>query len=427
MVAPPPGDHRRVRGCGLLGLLTLTIACDAATPGWAVPPLVPATAEPPPWFGDLAAPPVAIAGRVHDAGGPLTVRLTMGDLDLGAYSATTTTAGDGSFAFPPQRRGHYQLVAFDARRSTRVVQVDAFDPVPPLDLSAVPCVPRRGYVVGWEQRRGEPHRYPLAGATVWMHGLPVTRTGTTGEYEVCGPPYATRVAVTAPGREAQSAEHPSTTSTIGGVSLGVAAQACGWLRDPSGRPLGDVGVIAWYPHRIIHGPSWDGQAPHAITTDADGWFCYPGVNDERPDLIVRAAGQPDRHARAERFIAHADRWPDQAGWPNVGTWTLMREDAAAEPSLTLLRGRVLHAGAPVPDAWVRLFIYYADGTSLADDDYTDPDGRFVLAAPAPLRSGAVNVFDAASGRRAVRDVDITPDAPEVEIWLDLPPPPPARP
>ena len=186
-------------------------------------------------------------------------------------------------------------------------------------------------------------------------------------------------------------------------------------------------VIAWYPYTVIHGPSWDGQAPHAITTDADGWFCYPGVNDERPDLIVRAAGQPDRHARAERFIVHADRWPDQAGWPNVGTWTLMREDAEAEPALTLLRGRVLHAGAPVPDAWVRLFIYYADATSLADDDYTDPDGRFVLAAPAPSRGGGVNVVDAASGRNAVLDVDIAPDAPEVEIWLDLPPPPPARP
>jgi uncharacterized membrane protein YedE/YeeE len=30
--------------------------------------------------------------------------------------------------------------------------------------------------------------------------------------------------VTAPGREAQSAEHPSTIPMIGGVSLGVAAQ-----------------------------------------------------------------------------------------------------------------------------------------------------------------------------------------------------------
>ncbi|HEU0031220.1 MAG TPA: carboxypeptidase-like regulatory domain-containing protein [Kofleriaceae bacterium] len=324
-------------------------------------------AEPPSWFGDRAAAPVRIAGRVFGATGPSAVMVTLdvGDSTLWRGRDVEVSA-DGSFELV-LRPGRYLVAAtaLDGSAGSRALAVDAtHGAVTDLELFAYPC------------RRFE--------GTATLHGIPVpyvpvrdelgrvvATSGYDGRFAGCGfdgwlpPPLPVTI-------------DPPTIWR-------------GRLVHADGSPVAFVGVQVFWNH-LEHDDYI--PSPEVATTDRDGQFTV-----RTPDPVpwrlygMRVFDGPRIHAVV------VDRPPAEVTTVElVDSHETFHKDHPlpyGDPAGAWIRGRVLRDGQRVPDARVET----VERTRITGDaTRTRSDGTFALFLSAGKPEDVLVAASSRSGR-----------------------------
>jgi len=366
----------------------------------------------PSWFGDVAAAPVRIAGRVFGARPGMSVRIAIGGPDPSVWAGRVTAiADDGRFDFGPMRRGAYMLVAegdgwasrltpWDTTATTNALAEDA-------ELFVYACR-ATGFAIQHATYDKDDHetRRPAPGVQLALGGRVVGTTDVAGRATVCLPDRAD-VQINAPG-------YYRLESPLEGddqVTLVEAYAYDGVVVEADGSPAHGVGVqpIWQASARCVVGACVDADV--VATTDARGRFRFEGLPPLCGLRIVRGAMiQEVRYPRADPEPVSPDAavlvpLPVPGGERLVVRLAAHARSPDREPGWWL-RGHVVDDRGPVGDARVELRgplwrpqVVYArsDGrfqlwvTAASDPvlrlEATDPDHRLVGRLSVPGWSG----------------------------------------
>ncbi len=372
---------------GVVAFAAWRVAAPARRPGATAAP-----AELPPWFGDLAAPPVEIRGAVHGAAGPVTVRLAADLPDPGAWSGREVTSdAAGRFAFGPTRAGRYLIQAYAGALVSRVIEVDARARSVDVDVEVWPCGEVTGEVDSWTPMFGT--AWVIApvlrrGVEVSVMGRRVATTDARGRFTMCGPADEFELDLRGGGAAAERwyvgaiGERRSRRTLVnrfqGQMSPG--RWIGGTVVDEGGRLLAGVGVQPIWDTGITHVPLQ--PVPAAATTDAAGQFLIE-VGDMRGytfrlwwrgevrDVATRVGTVPGEVPTRPLLV-----WPTEAAPPARGP-------------RTEIRGRVVRGGAPIADALVAAEFEGESYGRIIATARSDMAGRFAIDLPGPY-PGAPN-------------------------------------
>jgi hypothetical protein len=422
-------ENRRMRP--VLAALAALAACGAPIP--AVPYCPPASALPP-WFGDPSAPPRRIAGHLYQGDLPIvgTVSLRIAAPDPTAWAGFDVTTGpDGAFDVGALRPGRYTLLAMAAGGMSRVIELDTRgEPADDVELFVHPCHMRTATIRSWYGAR------PIADARIDIAGVRVATSDAAGRFELCDVPDRRHATV----RAAGFAALPIEMDWIGfdGPRLMPAGDLTGLVVDARGAPVAGAAVTLVHidPGRDSHGgggyPPWPLQA----TTDASGRFTLREVHAidhaERFSIYSYLPFQLPGPPRRGEYFFHV--WTAEREWfvgdehivgrtggPPVtlrlGDGAPLPRPGPPPPEATIVEGRVLLAGVPLPDARVGDAPISFQG-STPELTHTRRDGSFRLVLGAqswPARPVGIvdrtgvsteRTVEIAPGRRARLDVDI---------------------
>lgn len=407
------------------------VACGAPIP--AVPYCPPASALPP-WFGDPSAPPRRIAGHLYQGDQPVagTVWLRIDAPDPAVWAGLDATTGsDGEFDFGALRPGRYTLLAMAPGGMSRVIELDSRGgPADDVELFVHPCHMRTATIRSWYGAA------PIAGARIDIAGVRVATSDAAGRVDLCDVPDRKHAIVHAPGFAAMPIDLGWIATD--GPRLMPAGDLTGLVVDATGAPVAGAAVTPVHidsgrdPHGGGGYPPWPLQG----TTDASGRFTLREVHtiDHRERFTVSRylpfqLPGPPRHgeyffrvwtAEREWFVGD-EHTVGRTGAPPIrlrlGDGRPLPRPGPPPPEATIIEGRVLLAGVPLPDARVGDGPHPFEG-STPEWTYTRRDGSFRLvlgAQSSPARAVGIvdrtgvrteRTVEVAPGRRAHLDVDI---------------------
>jgi len=321
----------------------------------------------PRWFGDAAAGPVRIAGKVF-SGSPITqVRLAIDVPDPGIWTGrTTTVAPDGSFDFGPMRPGKYLLVASGGPLMSRLTPIDTTRaPADDIELFMYPC---RAFEQTFHRgsRSGD---VPAAGVNLELAGAVLGTSDASGHVGVCAMKY-TELQIRAPGYETigwfpHSVEY-SPASERG--MLSPESVSSGVVLDIDGSRAAEVGVQPIWrlwsdtmQYKCV-------ESSVVVTTDAEGQFTFAGRRRLCGIRVFRGTTVYEATYPGE-FTQYEGRSPERptifplplpgrvqltVRLPGSGTrdFEWIGAPSLADPTGVWIRGHVLQSGAPLPDAKV---------------------------------------------------------------------------
>jgi len=333
----------------------------------------------PAWFGDAAAAPVRIAGRVFGARPRMSVRIAIGGPDPSVWAGRVTAiADDGRFDFGPMRRGAYVLVAEGDGWASRLTPWDTTDaPAEEAELFVYACR-ATGFAIQLAASDEDDHgpRRPASGVQLALAGRVIGTTDAAGRATVCVVERAD-VQIDAPGYRLQDPLEDD-----GQVTLAEAYAHDGVVVEADGSPAHGVGVQ----------PIWRGRlgmscvdADVIATADARGRFRFEGqpalcglrivhgavIEEVGYPLPLAAPASRDaavlvplRVPSGERLVVRLAAYALSSS-RDLGWW---------------LRGRVVDDRGPVGDARVKLRGPVGDDMRgpIPQVVYARSDGRFQL-------------------------------------------------
>lgn len=292
--------------------------------------------ELPPWFGDRYRAPARIAGTVFGATGPMTVRMVVDAPDPFVWAgAEVTTSATGEFDFGPMRAGRYVLVASGNGWLSRTVLVDTLR-----------GVGDRTELFAYEWKTVEAKLDRDAHGNLYSSDWSAARRLST-----------------------QRERDPDPVLDV------PPPEVRGTVLHADGTPAAFVGVVPVARPLADHSRSFD--EPVVATTDATGHF-HVAVYDVLWGFRILMG--PRTHEVMIPYDAGESHQPIMVSLPAIGAEQhgVFNPDRreVGDPEGAWIRGRVVRAGRPVPDAAVSFST--GGNVSVIDGTRTRRDGSFAL-------------------------------------------------